>query len=170
MGCAAWARPARRRLAPHPGHLRTAAPVPTQQPALPASPAPPQGAKSQLSLLNIITELKKCCNHPFLFQTAEVGGRAGAAGWPPGSRRTYGCPGAACRRARHACARALSPTPAKPNSRAHAQEEYRLKVGGDDDVARRLVLTSGKMVLLDKLLTRLRERGHRCDAWAFPLR
>ena len=32
-----------------------------------------QGSKSQLSLLNIITELKKCCNHPFLFNTAEVG-------------------------------------------------------------------------------------------------
>ena len=25
----------------------------------------------QVSLLNIITELKKCCNHPFLFESAE---------------------------------------------------------------------------------------------------
>ena len=35
----------------------------------------PQGAKSQLSLLNIMVELKKCANHPFLFPTAEVRGR-----------------------------------------------------------------------------------------------
>ncbi|EFN50445.1 hypothetical protein CHLNCDRAFT_143426, partial [Chlorella variabilis] len=69
------------------------------------------GARSQLSLLNIITELKKCCNHPFLFQSAE--------------------------------------------------EEYRLRAGGDDDVATRLVVTSGKMVLLDKLLRRLAVTGHR---------
>jgi SNF2 family DNA or RNA helicase len=34
-----------------------------------------QGARSQLSLLNIITELKKTCNHPFLFQSAEVRAR-----------------------------------------------------------------------------------------------
>ncbi|PSC73016.1 CHROMATIN REMODELING 5 [Micractinium conductrix] len=70
-----------------------------------------KGARSQLSLLNIITELKKCCNHPFLFQSAE--------------------------------------------------EEYRLRSGGDDDVATRLVVTSGKMVLLDKLLRRLHETKHR---------
>ena len=41
------------------------------------------------------------------------------------------------------------------------QEEYRLRAGGDDDVATRLVVTSGKMVLLDKLLKRLHATGHR---------
>ena len=40
------------------------------------------------------------------------------------------------------------------------QEEYRGKEG-DTGAVDRLVLTSGKMVLLDKLLTRLRETGHR---------
>jgi hypothetical protein len=40
-----------------------------------------QGSKSQLSLLNIITELKKCCNHPFLFNTAEVGTARCILGW-----------------------------------------------------------------------------------------
>ena len=25
-----------------------------------------------MSLLNVITELKKCCNHPFLFESAEA--------------------------------------------------------------------------------------------------
>lgn len=63
-----------------------------------------------MSLLNIIIELKKCCNHPFLFSTAE--------------------------------------------------EEYR---GDDKDLnaVDRLVQTSGKMVLLDKLLTSLKADGHR---------
>jgi SNF2 family DNA or RNA helicase len=29
------------------------------------------GARGHVSLLNIITELKKACNHPFLFESAE---------------------------------------------------------------------------------------------------
>jgi chromodomain-helicase-DNA-binding protein 1 len=64
-----------------------------------------------VSLLNIICELKKTCNHPFLFESAE--------------------------------------------------DNFR---GGDDDTLRavdRLVVTSGKMVLLDKLMTRLKATGHR---------
>jgi hypothetical protein len=63
-----------------------------------------------VSLLNIISELKKACNHPFLFESAE--------------------------------------------------DEYR---GSEEDksVIDRLILTSGKMVLLDKLLRRLRDTGHR---------
>ena len=65
---------------------------------------------SQSSLLNIIVELKKCSNHPFLFESAaeEFGG---------------------------------------------ARE--------DPGAADRLVLSSGKMQLLDKLLKRLKEQGHR---------
>lgn len=70
------------------------------------------GARSggHVSLLNIISELKKACNHPFLFESAE--------------------------------------------------DEYR---GSEEDKSAvdRLILTSGKMVLLDKLLTRLRQTGHR---------
>lgn len=63
-----------------------------------------------VSLSNIIMELKKACNHPFLFESAE--------------------------------------------------EEYRL---ADEDASAldRLTRTSGKMVLLDKLLTRLKASGHR---------
>ena len=70
-----------------------------------------QGARGSghVSLLNIITELKKTCNHPFLFESAE--------------------------------------------------ESYR---GRDDGSAiDRLVSTSGKMVILDKLLQRLKATGHR---------
>lgn len=69
-----------------------------------------QGSGPQISLLNIIIELKKCCNHPFLFSTAE--------------------------------------------------EEYR---GDEKDLnaVDRLVRTSGKMVLLDKLMRSLKQNKHR---------
>lgn len=67
---------------------------------------------SQVTLLNIIMDLKKCCNHPFLFESA---------------RENY------------------NTIPMQ---------------GGGSDVDR-LVVTSGKMVLLDKLLRRLKETGHR---------
>lgn len=63
-----------------------------------------------MSLLNIITELKKCCNHPFLFESAEADFRGSDV---------------------------------------------------DQNAVDRLVVTSGKMVLLDKLLRRLRDTGHR---------
>ena len=68
-----------------------------------------KGSKGQVTLLNIISDLKKCCNHPFLFESAE--------------------------------------------------EEYK----GRDETSMidRLVRTSGKMVLLDKLLPRLKQAGHR---------
>lgn len=71
-----------------------------------------RGAKGggQLSLLNVVVELKKCCNHPFLFESAEHG---------------------------------------------YAGDS------GDRSRVQRLVLSSGKLVLLDKLLTRLKETGHR---------
>eukprot|EP00884_Botryococcus_braunii_P018071 jgi/Botrbrau1/4948/Bobra.0122s0026.1 len=65
---------------------------------------------AQVSLLNIITELKKCCNHPFLFESAEADFRGSEA---------------------------------------------------DRNAVDRLVVTSGKMVLLDKLLRRLKDTGHR---------
>ncbi|KAK9824197.1 hypothetical protein WJX72_008454 [[Myrmecia] bisecta] len=71
-----------------------------------------KGAQSgaQVSLLNIIVELKKTCNHPFLFEKAE--------------------------------------------------DEYR-GTNTDKNAVDRLIVTSGKMVLLDKLLKRLKETGHR---------
>lgn len=72
----------------------------------------PAGARGggKASLLNIIGELKKCCNHPFLFESAE--------------------------------------------------DNYR---GSENDrtAVDRLTVTSGKMVLLDKLLRRLKDTGHR---------
>lgn len=66
----------------------------------------------QVSLLNIVVELKKCCNHPFLFESADHG------------------------------------------------------YGGDINILgstklERVILSSGKLVLLDKLLNRLHETKHR---------
>ncbi|CAD5165770.1 unnamed protein product [Musa acuminata subsp. malaccensis] len=67
---------------------------------------------NQVSLLNIVVELKKCCNHPFLFESADHG------------------------------------------------------YGGDNGTSdinkvERIVMSSGKLVILDKLLIRLRETNHR---------
>ncbi|XP_059625031.1 protein CHROMATIN REMODELING 5 isoform X2 [Cornus florida] len=67
---------------------------------------------NQVSLLNIVVELKKCCNHPFLFESADHG------------------------------------------------------YGGDADITgssklERIILSSGKLVILDKLLVRLHETNHR---------
>lgn len=66
----------------------------------------------QVSLLNIVVELKKCCNHPFLFESADHG--------YGGDTRT-----------------------------------------SDSGKVERIVLSSGKLVILDKLLIRLRETNHR---------
>ncbi|XVF69552.1 hypothetical protein PTKIN_Ptkin11bG0090800 [Pterospermum kingtungense] len=67
---------------------------------------------NQVSLLNIVVELKKCCNHPFLFESADHG------------------------------------------------------YGGDtsiNDISKleRIILSSGKLVILDKLLIKLHETKHR---------
>ncbi|XP_024377849.1 protein CHROMATIN REMODELING 5 isoform X3 [Physcomitrium patens] len=67
---------------------------------------------NQVSLLNIVVELKKCCNHPFLFESADYG---------------YG-------------------GDANTN---------------DNNKIQRIVLSSGKLAILDKLLVRLKETKHR---------
>ncbi|PIA48224.1 hypothetical protein AQUCO_01400659v1 [Aquilegia coerulea] len=67
---------------------------------------------NQVSLLNIVVELKKCCNHPFLFESADHG---------------YG-----------------GDTSTNDSSKLE-----------------RIILSSGKLVILDKLLVRLRETNHR---------
>ncbi|KAK9125106.1 hypothetical protein Scep_013952 [Stephania cephalantha] len=67
---------------------------------------------NQVSLLNIVVELKKCCNHPFLFESADHG---------------YG-------------------------------GDFNIN---DSSKLERIILSSGKLVILDKLLVRLRETNHR---------
>ncbi|GMM38515.1 chromatin-remodeling ATPase [Saccharomycopsis crataegensis] len=67
----------------------------------------------QISLLNIMSELKKASNHPYLFDNAE--------------------------------------------------EQVLTKAGSSsrENILKGLIMSSGKMVLLDKLLTRLKKDGHR---------
>ena len=72
----------------------------------------------QVSLLNIVVELQKCCNHPFLFQSADLGYRGG---------------------------------PQQPTDEGST---------GASELDK-MVLGSGKMTVLDKLLTRLKATGHR---------
>ncbi|XP_038692597.1 protein CHROMATIN REMODELING 5-like isoform X2 [Tripterygium wilfordii] len=67
---------------------------------------------NQVSLLNIVVELKKCCNHPFLFESADHG---------------YG-------------------------GDITTTESSKLE---------RIIWSSGKLVILDKLLVRLHETKHR---------
>ncbi|KTW27006.1 hypothetical protein T552_02498 [Pneumocystis carinii B80] len=69
---------------------------------------------SQLNLLNIVIELKKASNHPYLFPNAEEN-------W-------------------------LNSIGSKRNR---------------EDILRGIIINSGKMILLDKLLTRLKRDGHR---------
>lgn len=68
-----------------------------------------KGGGNQVSLLNIMMDLKKCCNHPYLFPVAAVVGAlasaggslsaVGGAGWPPWEGLmaavggAYGCSG-----------------------------------------------------------------------------
>jgi hypothetical protein len=72
----------------------------------------------QTSLLNVMMELKKVCNHPFLFENARA--EAERAGASSGGYET------------------------------------------DNKTLRDLVRHSGKMVVLDKLLRKMKEKGHRC--------
>ncbi|KAG5064610.1 hypothetical protein JHK85_005793 [Glycine max] len=68
--------------------------------------------ENEVSLLNIVVELKKCCNHPFLFESADhgYGGDSGSS---------------------------------------------------DNSKLERIVFSSGKLVILDKLLVKLHETKHR---------
>lgn len=64
------------------------------------------GKMDKMRLLNILMQLRKCCNHPYLFDGAEPG--------PPYTTDTH------------------------------------------------LITNSGKMLVLDKLLAKLREQGEYC--------
>lgn len=70
---------------------------------------------SNISLLNVMSELKKASNHPYLFDNAE--------------------------------AQVLTKFGSNSQSR--------------ENILRGMIMSSGKMVLLDKLLTRLKKDGHR---------
>ncbi|CAI5467351.1 unnamed protein product [Closterium sp. Yama58-4] len=109
---------------------------------------------NQVSLLNIVAELKKCCNHPFLFESADYGYGGGAAAGALdaqgkaqrivlGSGKTTLLDKLLTRLKERATVFSSSP-------------RWVLFGQGAADRA-----GSGKTTLLDKLLTRLKETGHR---------
>ena len=106
-----------------------------------------QRKPGQVSPLNVITELKKTCNHPKC-QSLSLGCVAvqGSKGGQVSLLNVI---------------TELKKTCNHPFLFESAEEDYR---GGEDDLnaVDRLVVTSGKMVLLDKLMKRLKETGHRC--------
>lgn len=122
-----------------------------------------QGLKggAQVSLLNIITELKKCCNHPVSLHAGSTTTVSSACPVNPSMRTVV----AVCCQARSVglsgCASvACSGMQFLFDS---AEADFRGSEG-DVNAVDRLTVTSGKMVLLDKLLRRLRETGHRYAA------
>ncbi|XP_054157969.1 chromodomain-helicase-DNA-binding protein 4-like [Oppia nitens] len=50
-----------------------------------------KGGGKQVSLLNIVMDLKKCCNHPYLFPTAATEAPKTRNGWYEGSALTKAC-------------------------------------------------------------------------------
>ncbi|KAH3677626.1 hypothetical protein WICMUC_001729 [Wickerhamomyces mucosus] len=77
---------------------------------------------SNVSLLNVMSELKKASNHPYLFDNAENQVLAKFGGGGGSNENNF-----------------------------HSRE----------NILRGMIMSSGKMVLLDKLLTRLKKDGHR---------
>ena len=75
-------------------------------------------SKNLPSLMNIMMELRKCCNHPFLIRGAE-------------------------------------------QSIVAETREKKPELKNDDLVLKSMLDSSGKMVLLDKLLPKLRSQGHK---------
>lgn len=103
-----------------------------------------KGGGNQVSLLNIMMDLKKCCNHPYLFPVAAVVGSPGSlhVGWGPAMSPPV--PGQA---------------PQAPTCPLCLQEAPVLPNGSYDGSS--LVRSSGKLMLLQKMLKKLRDEGHR---------
>ena len=144
------------------------------------------GGSDRSKLLNVVMPLRKCCNHPYLFQGAEPGppfitgacGLGGAAGHRPSTQQHGPCScsdfltrcwyqGAWCLPCWHIPLLTATIGPPNPaccfaNASTHSshlpvrQHQLLQPTAGDH-----LIENSGKIVLLDKLLPRLQERGSR---------
>ena len=90
-----------------------------------------KGKKASLS--NVIMELKKCCNHPFLTR-------------PPGTEDELAADAADA---------------AAAGDRGRQQPAAPQSAGGSESELDGLIRNSGKLILLDKLLRRLKQTGHR---------
>lgn len=136
-----------------------------------------KGGGNQVSLLNIMMDLKKCCNHPYLFPVAAVvrqplccGDRAqdmGGGGWlldlalvtavayPEGGFvQGFGLCNVCQGRERSPSGLSL-----KELTKMPLQEAPVLPNGSYDGNS--LVKSSGKLMLLQKMLKKLRDGGHR---------
>lgn len=92
-----------------------------------------------MSLLNIMMDLKKCCNHPYLFPVAAV------VSWKTYCKAGWSQQGALCNSGL-TCDFPLQEAPVLPN--------------GSYD-GNLLVKSSGKLTLLQKMLKKLKDEGHR---------
>lgn len=87
-----------------------------------------------MSLLNIMMDLKKCCNHPYLFPVAAV--------------------------VKTSCRHASLPSETYFRSLHLAFQEAPVLPNGSYD-GNLLVKSSGKLTLLQKMLKKLKDEGHR---------
>lgn len=97
-------------------------------------------SKNAPSLMNAAMELRKCCNHPFLIGGAEERILADAAAAKDSEARAEGSSDSAFK--------------SIPTASA-APVDYKRLTG------EQLIKSSGKMVLLDKLLPKLKSGGHK---------
>jgi SNF2 family DNA or RNA helicase len=99
------------------------------------------GKMAKMQLLNILMQLRKCCNHPYLFDGAE-----------PGTTFLV-----------YFCDLAISPPPSKNKTKLlHTLFCARTHtLGPPFTTDSHLVYNSGKICVLDKLLPKLKEEGSR---------
>lgn len=118
---------------------------------------------AQVSLLNIITELKKCCNHPVCPKLSLISSHLAHES----SVEACLCHGMiilapVCQSVSHSgCGACTHHLHGAPQFLFDSAETDFRGSEGDVNAVDRLIVTSGKMVLLDKLLRRLKETGHR---------
>ena len=104
-----------------------------------ANSAQNKGKAGKLRLLNIVMQLRKCCNHPYLVQRLHI-----------------------CEHCTLPLGRAASADSVCDSSLTSVCSQFQGAEPGPPYVeGEHLVENSGKMVLLDRLLKRLKTNGHR---------
>jgi SNF2 family DNA or RNA helicase len=115
----------------------------------PTSSSKKSARDSQISLRNVSMQLRKCCDHPYLLEGVED---------------------EVLHTLRDERKRGVEPTSdfgfvPTPHQNGAASVNHNTAPGHvtvtDDDIYRQLILASGKLVLLDKLLAKLLRTGHK---------
>mgnify|MGYP000516678473 CR=1 FL=1 len=101
-------------------------------------------SKNLPSLMNIMMELRKCCNHPFLIRGAEQSIVAETREKKPELKND------------DLVLQSMLDSSGNPSETIHSLQDLPPNL-----IHKYLLATSGKMVLLDKLLPKLRSQGHR---------